>query len=406
MKPRKILFWLHLLAGVITGLVIAIMSFTGLCIAFEKQIVAWAESDLRNFSMPAKGTEKLSMDQIVASFKKEHPEANPSAITLVKEPGKTVAISVGREIVYYVNPYTSHVGGPGAVGWRKAMKLMTDWHRWLAREGEGRAVGKAITGACNVACFFLAVTGLCLWWPKNWSKAAVRAISLFNFKLSGKARDWNWHNVIGLWCTPILIVLTITGVVISYRWAGDLVYKLTGTQPQPAQTGAGRTARNEASAPTPRAVDELKNDEIFALAKKEFPQWQSITLRLAGAGVGAAAAKEERKLGAQPVSLQIRDGGSPSFVQAQLSLDPVTGAVLKSESYEKYNSGRKIRTWMRFLHTGEALGTVGQIAAAVASLGGLVLVWTGFTMACRRMMVWCRLRFQKNEIGLVKTEPQ
>ena len=56
--------------------------------------------------------------------------------------------------------------------------------------------------------------------------------------LRGKARDFNWHNVIGFWCAPILVVLTASGMVISYTWASNLVYTLTGS-PRPA-AAAGR----------------------------------------------------------------------------------------------------------------------------------------------------------------------
>ena len=54
----------------------------------------------------------------------------------------------------------------------------------------------------------------------------------------------------------------------------------------------------------------------------------------------------------------------------QLSLDPFTGQVLRGRGYAGYTPARKVRSWLRFLHTGEALGWPGQLAAALASLGG------------------------------------
>ena len=41
--------------------------------------------------------------------------------------------------------------------------------------------------------------------------------------------------------------------------------------------------------------------------------------------------------------------------------------------------------WLRFLHTGEALGWPGQLVAGIASLGGVMLVWTGLALAVRRL---------------------
>jgi uncharacterized iron-regulated membrane protein len=77
-------------------------------------------------------------------------------------------------------------------------------------------------------------------------------------------------------------------------------------------------------------------------------------------------------------------GGWPLFASEQLSFDPFTGQALRRETFASYNLGRQIRSWMRFLHTGEALGWFGQFIAALASLGGAFLVWTGFALSWRR----------------------
>ncbi|MEO6993608.1 MAG: PepSY-associated TM helix domain-containing protein, partial [Lacunisphaera sp.] len=47
-------------------------------------------------------------------------------------------------------------------------------------------------------------------------------------------------------------------------------------------------------------------------------------------------------------------------------------------------TSRQIRTWTRFLHTGQAVGWIGQLIAGLACLGGCVLAYTGFALAWRR----------------------
>lgn len=42
----------------------------------------------------------------------------------------------------------------------------------------------------------------------------------------------------------------------------------------------------------------------------------------------------------------------------------------------------------RFAHTGEVAGVVGQTVAGLASLGGAFLVWTGISLALRRLRAW------------------
>jgi uncharacterized iron-regulated membrane protein len=41
---------------------------------------------------------------------------------------------------------------------------------------------------------------------------------LFDGRLRGRARDFNWHNVIGIWCARVLLVVILTGLVIYHRW--------------------------------------------------------------------------------------------------------------------------------------------------------------------------------------------
>lgn len=69
-----------------------------------------------------------------------------------------------------------------------------------------------------------------------------------------------------------------------------------------------------------------------------------------------------------------------------MSLDPFTAQPLRTETYADFNSGRKVRTWLRFLHTGEALGWMGQLVAALASLGAVFLVYTGYALSWRRFV--------------------
>jgi uncharacterized iron-regulated membrane protein len=46
----------------------------------------------------------------------------------------------------------------------------------------------------------------------------VRNVALLRGGLRGKARDFNWHNVVGLWSAIPLFVVVLSGVVISYPW--------------------------------------------------------------------------------------------------------------------------------------------------------------------------------------------
>src|SRR5437764_1004299 len=101
----------------------------------------------------------------------------------------------------------------GSRGVRAFFEGVTNWHRWLAVSGEGRAWGKSITGASTSLFLLIIFTGPFLWLPRKWSAANLRAITLFRGGLRGRARDWNWHNVAGIWTALPLGVLALTAVI-------------------------------------------------------------------------------------------------------------------------------------------------------------------------------------------------
>ena len=53
MSLRTALFWTHLVAGIVAGTVVFIMSFTGAALSLQPQILAWAERDLRVVAPPS-----------------------------------------------------------------------------------------------------------------------------------------------------------------------------------------------------------------------------------------------------------------------------------------------------------------------------------------------------------------
>ncbi len=286
---------------------------------------------------------------------------------LRSDPTAAVSIGFGREGVLYIDPYTGRVLGQGSK-LRDWLHAVEDWHRWLGMEGENRAIGKGISGACNLAFFWLAVTGVYLWWPRSWKWRGLKTSLVFNPHLRGKARDWNWHNVIGFWSSTVLIILTLTAAVMSYNWANDLLYTLTGNEPPrriegPAnivQRTRGRGA-GQKEEPHPRKPS-ASLDALLARAQQQVPGWVVIMIRFPPRGDGPITA-----------FIQGPDAWHP-FQRSQLTLDRATAEVVKWEPYSGNNIGRKLRTWVRAFHTGEVFGPAGQTVAGVASLGGCFLV--------------------------------
>jgi uncharacterized iron-regulated membrane protein len=77
-----------------------------------------------------------------------------------------------------------------------------------------------------------------------------------------------------------------------------------------------------------------------------------------------------------------------SFARSTLTLDASTGADVRWEPYDQGSRGQKLRGWLRFAHTGELGGRAGEAVAGLASAGGAFLVYTGISLALRRLAAW------------------
>lgn len=369
---RKILFWTHLVSGVVAGLIILIMSVTGVLLTYEKQFLFWA--DTRNYDIrpPADGA-RLAVEELLARVR-ESGAGSPVAVTVRAAATAPVAISVAGGKTLYANPYSGEVLGGGAPEVRQLFGKITGWHRWLGVEGEGRAVGKAITGASNLLFLFIVVSGLYLWFPRQLTWGHVRHIIWFRRGLPGKARDFNWHNVIGFWSMIPLFLVVISATVISYPWASNLAYRVAGEAPPPPappRPGGAPAPRGGAPEVSTKGVDAL-----WARAAEFTPGWVSINLRL--------PANDQAPL---TFAIDHGMGGEPQK-KANLTLDRQTGAVVKWEPFTSFGPGRRFRTILRFTHTGEVLGVVGQTIAGIVTLGSIFLVWTGIALAWRRLTAW------------------
>ena len=254
----------------------------------------------------------------------------------------------------------------------RSFARVTDWHRWLGAKGDNRNVARAITGACNLGFLFLVMSGFYLWWPRNWNLKAVRNVTWFRRGLPSKARDFNWHNVIGFWSAVPLFIVVLSAVVISYTWAGNLVYRVVGETPpapranQPPASLAITQLNPISTISTRRGFVPNNRLAIGAVSHCNCP----LRPRRHSRSISTVALVDNHKSELNSFSIVRR---AKWFVG---NLSPRTRA------------GRQLRSILRFAHTGEVAGIAGQTIAGLVSTGGAVLVITGLALAIRRFRAW------------------
>lgn len=372
MSFRKVVFWLHLAAGVIAGIVILVMSVTGVLLAFQPQVLDAKREPMRHLAV-AEGAERLPLEAIVERAEAAR-KAKATGVSVYPERESAVAVRFGRSEIRYVHPTSGEVLEDPGEGAARFFQMVMGYHRWLTTS-ENRDPGKAITGASNALFVFLGVTGIYLWLPRRWVWKAIRPVLLFRRGLRGKALDFSLHHVVGIWSVAVLLVLAGSALVISYPALGKLLYSVTGEK---APEGRGYAPLPKIVLPEPpQDARPLALEAFVAKTREAMPTADELTFTIA---------KPTEPL---QVSARLQGRNKPA-AYANLAFDPYGGELLHVARFEEQATATRIRGWLRFLHTGEALGLVGQIVAAIGSLGGVVLVYSGIALTVRRFVAYRR----------------
>ena len=373
MSLGKIIFWTHLIMGLSVSLIILLLSVTGILLTYDQQLTNWSHRNYR--SQPHRlNSPPLPIDELIqaASVTLETP---PTAITILNDPLEPAALNVGRGDYRYADRYSGALLNDSDTPMRHFLRSIMYWHRWLAMEGTSRDLGRSITGVGNLVFLLLLISGLYLLCIRFKKINSLRNLITFRSDLKGKARDLNWHNVVGFWLFLPLLIIVLSGIVISYQWAGNLMYRAVGEQPPASaslRASSGNELRSAESEPSP--VAQCSYQTLFNRASEEVSDWESITLELQESNHAPAIVRIDQSRGGQPSKRLDLIFASPSCKDYEIG------------GYPTQSRGQRLRSWLRYAHTGEVYGIVGQTVAGLASLGGGVLVWTALALSWRRFI--------------------
>ncbi len=375
---RKSIFWLHLACGVSAGLVVLMMSVTGVILTYERQVQVW--EDRSYYAEPEAGQQRLSADALIAASR-NLDGFEPTSLMLSSDPTAPAVLRESRGPNQYLNPYDGRAYTPHSDSWSAFFSAVRGWHRWFNISGDNRSAARDITGAANLMFLFLVLSGLYLWLPRIYAWATFRVRLWFNAaNIDTSARDFNWHHVFGFWAAIPLVVIISTATVFNYPWANNLVYRLAGDEP-PVR-GTATVVESVVPAPASRVPYAV----LVNTAKTYSADWRTITLAIPDETANSAS-----------LTLDEGDGGQPQKRHV-LTLDVSNGEVLEWAPFTSQTAGAQARRWVRFLHTGEALGLIGQTLAGLASLAAVLMVWTGLALALRRFLRWLAKQKRAREL--------
>ena len=368
MRLRPVIFWSHLAIGCLAGIVILVMSVTGVLLTYERQIVELVE---RQYTVRyATGAEPLPIDDVIAPILEKHADEHHFFVRAVNREGAAIPVWAGMN-GYLVNPYSGETlrDGPGVA--TAFFYVVTQIHRWFAIGGDGREAAQAVTAYSNLMFLFLIVTGAYLWLPRVWRWHAVKMNMFFNPKANNpKARDYNWHHVFSFWALIPLFLIVLTATVFYFPWANSALYGAFGEQ-VPVRDEAEEEVHAMAAGET--SYEELLKRAKAHAADNGAADWHSIWMEF-GETPGKVRFYIDRSLGRRP-----------EYAYA-LFLDHDSGEVLEVKRHDDWSRGDRAWDVARFLHTGELYGFAGQTIAGLASLASCLLVYTGLSLAWRRLV--------------------
>lgn len=351
---KKSIRQIHLWLGLASGLVVFILGITGAIYAFQDEIKGLVYKD-RLYVEPGKSRLPLSVLLPIAieAIGKDH---KISRAELSQTAGRTYmfrALKVDKKAFgywnyyqyydkVYLNPYN------GKVVFKENAKaefftVVLALHMNLLL---GDLVGHFII-RWSVVCFvILLLSGMVLWWPKNWKLKQLKKSFQVKWNAKFKRLNYDMHNVFGFYSFLILMVVSLTGLMWSFELTTEKKAKVFSD--------------------TTQVLGLTPVDQILQQAQKASPETAYFLYNFPAAKSGTV------NVSAYQDKMRLYD-------REQYRFDRYNGQLLhQTGSFDQLSLGQKVIAMNYDLHTGSVLGLTGKILAFFAGLIAAGLPVTGF----------------------------
>lgn len=345
--------------------------FTGAVLVYEKELQQLFHHS-RYFNNG--GTSQLPADSLLSIVKTEL-NTNPVSIKTYNDPERNIEITIPlrgestkkipskrppREVVF-INPYSGQI--QEIYNHRESFFFfMMDLHRWML-SGD---TGKMIVGICTIVFLFILITGIILWWPKN--KAILKQRIKMKWNAGFKRFNHDSHVVLGFYSSIFLFILAFTGLAWSFKWFNDGIYTITGT-------------KQEQIAPLKSTPQNSLNGSVEATLQETKQLVNSSYYNL------SLPSKSED---AYKVTVLPKDASMDVATDVYF-FDQYTGAYIGVQKFEDKNTGQKVRSAFKPIHTATIFGQPSKLIGFLACVLGTFFPISGI------IMWWNRTRKKKRK---------
>jgi uncharacterized iron-regulated membrane protein len=402
MQPKKSTAWksirnvfdqIHLYAGLISGLVVIAVCFSGTIYVYNTEIREFMDSE---FYFVEESGNRLSADELKSMLEK-NAESKVVAVMWNEEADRSVQFTLkneeeeGRGTTYYVNPYSAEILGNTSDRTQTAefMGYMFSLHRWLLLDRietpildsmGNRDLGRFINGVATLLFLLGVITGIVIWIPtkvKNWKQG-------LKIKWSANWRRVNHdlHNSLAFYSLIFLFIMSATGPFWSYEWYREGWQKTWDTYQEPALKG------EKAEKPKPEIIPEITNpveegnlavlslENIFAKTNTTLPYAGNIRVSLPSKA-------------SDPINVsKYRTGFFARAGSDQLTLSAADLSVTEANLFSDLPFRQQVGRSVKSLHVGDIFGQFSKFLWFVACLIATSLPITG-------TLIWWNKRKKK-----------
>lgn len=342
----------HRWIGLTLGFILILAAFTGALMTVARPLDEWAHADLfrvapqvsvvsvlpqRRIEAGADGTGLL--ERVRQQLASEFGPGASFRLRPAQQPGDSLRATVSGPwdgMVYFDPRTAAELGRRGEH--RALVNLLFELHSTLLM-GEA---GKAILAIASLAYLLLLLSGLVLWWPKNWRHALVVKLQV------GPTRAlFDLHRVGGSLFGLLIAVSVVSGAYMAWRPLSAAVTALSG---EPAMVAPKLPVGPNAPLVATRAVPL---DLHVMNARAAVPAGQVTFVQ-----VSATPSQPVR------VRLKLPDDLHPIGLSS-VWLHPVTAQVLAVQRWDQLDPGARAYSVMYPLHIGELGGPLHTVAAAI-----------------------------------------
>jgi uncharacterized iron-regulated membrane protein len=358
---KKSMGKIHLWLGLASGLIVFIVALTGSILVFEDEIDSCINPEF--YKVSSIGNIKKPIDYSIKELEQQYSIKKINRIYTFNDPGRTIHVMAkdnkGETQLFSIDPYTGKVMGFISKKSR-FFSVVTDLHRHLLM-GE---TGKFITGCSCLMFVLILISGFFLWWPKKIKNIKQRLT--IKWHASFKRINWDFHSTFGFYSCVFLLIIALTGLTWSFEWFENSIYYLAdGTAKKPSHKIENPTKKD------PQLDKTLFYQSILSATDSIYPYKGNTRIGMPSDTINSILVLKE--------NLEKDIPNQPSIAY----FDKYTAKNIKTEPYESFTQGDKIRRIIYPIHTGSIYGYPTKIIAffvclfaATSPITGL-LIWLG-----------------------------